>query len=141
MPSLLAFYAFALGAIVGSFLNVVIYRYPRQESIVFPGSHCPSCHAAIRWFDNIPIVSFLILSVSLVDALLGALFGAVILVAIIGAYWLVRRAEGMGQGDIKMLAMIGAVLGWRSIPAVLLLASISGAVIGVPLALRSGRGM
>jgi leader peptidase (prepilin peptidase)/N-methyltransferase len=229
---ILHFYAFALGAIVGSFLNVVIYRYPREESIVFPGSHCPSCGAAIRWFDNIPIISFLvlrarcracgapiswryplvelanalfylalflntgptpgfiliaatisltialifidadiqilpdvidlpgiaigmaigalglgavystlILSVSLVDALLGAIFGAVILVAIIGAYWLVRRAEGMGQGDVKMLAMIGAVLGWRSIPAVLLLASISGAVIGVPLALRSGRGM
>ena len=232
MGQLLAFYAFGIGAIVGSFLNVVIYRYPRGESIVFPGSHCPSCGGAIRWFDNIPIVSFLVLrarcracrapiswryplvelanalfylalflntgptpgfiliaatisltialifidadiqilpdvidlpgiaigiaigalglgavystltlSVSVVDALLGALFGAVILVAIIGAYWLVRRAEGMGQGDVKMLAMIGAVLGWRAVPAVLLLASISGALIGVPLALRSGRGM
>ena len=63
------------------------------------------------------------------------------LIAIIGVYWLVRRAEGMGQGDVKMLAMIGAVLGWRAIPAVLLLASISGALVGVPLALRSGRGM
>ena len=61
MPALLAFYAVALGAIVGSFLNVVIYRYPREESIVFPGSHCPSCGAAIRWFDNIPILSFVAL--------------------------------------------------------------------------------
>src|ERR1700686_2184296 len=61
MGQLLAFYAFGIGAIVGSFLNVVIYRYPRGESIVFPGSHCPSCGAAIRWFDNIPIVSFLVL--------------------------------------------------------------------------------
>src|ERR1700730_16065131 len=58
---LLPFYAFALGAIVGSFLNVVIYRYPREESIVFPGSHCPHCNAPIRWYDNIPILSFVIL--------------------------------------------------------------------------------
>ena len=57
MFGLLAFYAFAMGAIVGSFLNVVIHRYPREESIVFPASHCPRCQAPIRWFDNIPIVS------------------------------------------------------------------------------------
>jgi len=229
---LLPFFAFALGAIVGSFLNVVIHRYPREESIVFPASHCPHCNAPIRWYDNIPLISYavlrarcracrmpispryplvelanalfylalfqhtgptigfplvaaivsmtivliyvdaeiqilpdvidlpgiavgiaigalglgasyttLILSSSLVDALLGALFGASVLLAIIGIYWLVRRMEGMGQGDVKMLAMIGATLGWRSIPGVLLLASIAGALIGVPLALRSGRGM
>ena len=58
MFSLLAFFAFAFGAIVGSFLNVVIHRYPREESIVFPGSHCPHCNAPIRWYDNIPLVSF-----------------------------------------------------------------------------------
>ena len=52
---------FALGACVGSFLNVVIYRLPRGESIVFPGSHCPHCGQAIRWYDNIPILSWLIL--------------------------------------------------------------------------------
>jgi len=61
--------------------------------------------------------------------------------AIIGAYWLVRRVEGMGWGDSKMLAMIGALLGWRAVLGVLLLASISGAIIGVPLALRSREGM
>jgi leader peptidase (prepilin peptidase)/N-methyltransferase len=232
MFGLLAFLAFALGAIVGSFLNVVIHRYPREESIVFPSSHCPHCNAPIRWYDNIPLISYavlrarcrecqkpispryplvelanalfylalflhtgatigfvllaaivsmtvalifvdaeiqilpdvidlpgvliglavgalalgnsyptLILSSSLVDSLLGALFGASILLAIIGVYWLVRRVEGMGQGDVKMLAMIGAVLGWRAIPGVLLLASFAGAAIGVPFALRSGRGM
>jgi len=232
MFSLLSIFAFALGAIVGSFLNVVIHRYPREESIVFPGSHCPHCNAAIRWYDNIPILSYavlgakcrscrapispryplvelanglfflaiflhtgetigflllapivsmtlaliyidaeiqilpdaidlpgiaiglaigalklgasynnLTLSTTIVDALLGALFGASVLLAIIGLYWLVRRAEGMGQGDVKMLAMIGATLGWRAIPGVLLLASVTGALIGVPLALRSGRGM
>lgn len=232
MPLLLGFYVFAIGAIVGSFLNVVIHRYPREESIVFPGSHCPHCNAAIRWYDNVPILSFavlrgrcracgagiawryplvelanalfylalflrtgpsvafvivaaiismtivliyidadiqmlpdvidlpgialglgagalgvgflhptLVLAGSLIDSFFGALLGAAILLAIIGAYWLLRRAEGMGLGDVKMLAMIGAVTGWRAIPGVLLLAALSGALIGVPAALRSGRGM
>src|SRR5712692_2909836 len=50
-----------LGAMIGSFLNVVIYRLPREQSIVFPNSKCPSCRKAIRAYDNIPIVSFLIL--------------------------------------------------------------------------------
>jgi leader peptidase (prepilin peptidase)/N-methyltransferase len=49
------------GACVGSFLNVVIYRLPRGQSIVFPGSHCPTCGRAIRWHDNIPLVSWLVL--------------------------------------------------------------------------------
>ena len=232
MPLPLAIFAFALGAIVGSFLNVVIHRYPREESIVFPPSHCPECDAAIRWYDNVPVLSFavlggrcracrepiswryplvelanalfylaiflytgpqiafvfiaavvsmlialiyidaeiqilpdvidvpgivlglaagtlglgatapaLVLSESWIDAGAGALLGASIIAAIIGAYWLVRRVEGMGYGDIKMLAMIGAVLGWRAVPAVLLLASVAGALIGLPAAMRSRRGM
>lgn len=232
MSYLLAFYATAMGAIVGSFLNVVIHRYPREESIVFPASHCPHCNAAIRWYDNIPIVSFAVLgarcracrgtiswryplvelanalfylaiylrtgptiefvllaafismTIALIyidadiqilpdvidlpgiaiglacgvmalgvryptltlasswkDALIGAALGGGIFIAIIGLYWLIRRVEGMGQGDIKMMAMIGALLGWRAVPAVLLVASISGALVGVPLAMRSERGM
>jgi leader peptidase (prepilin peptidase)/N-methyltransferase len=232
MFALLGFYAFAIGAIVGSFLNVVIHRYPREESIVFPGSHCPHCNAAIRWYDNIPILSFvvlrgrcrvcgeaiawryplvelanalfylatflftgpsvafvvvaaiismtialiyidadiqilpdvidipgiaiglgagalglgilhppLMLADSLLDSLFGALFGAAILLAVIGAYWLWRRAEGMGLGDVKMLAMIGAVTGWRSVAGVLMLASVTGTLISVPLALRGPHGM
>ncbi len=232
MQTLLAFYALAIGAIVGSFLNVVIHRYPREESIAFPASHCPHCNTPIRWYDNVPVLSFLILrarcracaepisvryplvelanallylaiflrtgatlgflplaaaasmiialiyidadiqilpdvidlpgilvglfagwlglgtlypglvlATSLLDSLLGALFGASVLLAVIGLYWLVRRVEGMGQGDVKMLAMIGAILGWRAVPGVLLVASITGALIGIPAAMRSGRGM
>src|SRR5881396_1481023 len=52
---------FILGTILGSFLNVVIYRLPRGLSIVRPGSRCPHCHTLIRPRDNIPLVSFLIL--------------------------------------------------------------------------------
>ena len=232
MTLLLGFYAFAVGAIIGSFLNVVIHRYPREESIVFPGSHCPHCNAAITWYDNIPVVSFLVLrgrcracgagiawryplvelanalfylaiflrtgptvafvvvaaiisltialiyidadiqmlpdvidlpglalglgagalgigilhprlmlAESLLDSVLGALLGAAIPLVIIGTYWLVRHAEGMGLGDVKMLAMIGAVTGWRAVPGVLLLASVTGAVIVLPTAMRSGHGM
>ena len=51
----------ALGAIIGSFLNVVIHRVPREESVAFPASHCPSCAAAIRPYDNIPVVSWALL--------------------------------------------------------------------------------
>ncbi|MCS7236921.1 MAG: prepilin peptidase [Thermoguttaceae bacterium] len=52
---------FALGAVIGSFLNVVIYRLPRGRSIIYPPSHCPSCDQPIAWYDNIPIVSWFLL--------------------------------------------------------------------------------
>ena len=54
-------FAFVFGAIIGSFLNVVIHRVPRGESVVFPGSKCPTCKNAIAWYDNIPIVSWFVL--------------------------------------------------------------------------------
>src|SRR4030081_1738627 len=50
-----------VGAMIGSFLNVVIHRLPREQSIVFPNSKCPRCHARIKAYDNVPILSFLIL--------------------------------------------------------------------------------
>lgn len=232
LPSAFLIFPFLFGAIVGSFLNVVIHRYPIEESIVFPPSRCPACRVRIRWYDNIPILSWivlrgrcrncrapislryplvelanalfylaiylntgptvgflliaaivsmiivliyidadvqllpdvvdvpgivigiaigalalgesypdLVLSSSITDALAGGFAGAAVIILVIAVYWLVRRVEGMGQGDIKMLAMLGAALGWRAVPAILLLASVSGAIVGLPLALRSSRGM
>ncbi len=55
-------FAFIFGAVVGSFLNVCICRLPKNESIVFPPSHCPNCDYRIPWYDNIPIISYLILA-------------------------------------------------------------------------------
>jgi leader peptidase (prepilin peptidase)/N-methyltransferase len=232
MSALLAFYAFALGAIVGSFLNVVIHRYPRGESIVFPGSHCPHCNAAIRWYDNLPILSYLILrarcrachapiaaryvlvelanalfylaiflrtgptivfvlvapivsmiialiyidadiqilpdvidipgiaigiaigalgagavtpdlmlSATLIDSIAGAFLGASVLLTIALTYRLVRKVEGMGLGDVKMMAMLGGVVGWEPLFGLLVLASVAGAIVGGFVAWRSGAGM
>jgi leader peptidase (prepilin peptidase)/N-methyltransferase len=212
-----------LGLCIGSFLNVCIYRMPRRESVSFPGSHCPNCGAAIRWYDNIPVLSYLRLGgkcrscrapVSsrylLVELLTGALFAAqgfifepgvllaarLVLTAILIALffidlehqllpdaltlpgiaigllaslvappggigieasligtalgagillairWLWKRAtgvDGMGLGDVKMLAMIGAFLGWQAVWLVLFVASLAGAITGVTIALM-GRG-
>jgi leader peptidase (prepilin peptidase)/N-methyltransferase len=205
--------AFFLGASIGSFLNVCIYRIPADESVVRPGSRCPHCHTPIAWYDNVPIVSWLVLAgrcrscgasiagrYPLVEAATGALallalwrlgptpaalvafaFTAMLLLitfidfdhlfipdevslpgvlvglalsalpggiglanAAIGAalggglLWLVAwgyerstGTEGMGFGDVKLLAMIGAFLGWQAIPIILIVASIAGSVAGV----------
>ena len=62
MPEFIAYiFIFALGAIIGSFLNVVIHRVPNEESIVFPNSACPKCGNSIKFYDNIPVLSWLIL--------------------------------------------------------------------------------
>ncbi|MCX7661795.1 MAG: prepilin peptidase, partial [Candidatus Omnitrophica bacterium] len=53
--------AFIFGSIVGSFLNVCIYRLPQAKSVVWPGSHCPNCEKRIPWYDNIPFLSYLFL--------------------------------------------------------------------------------
>lgn len=200
------------GLIVGSFLNVVIYRLPRGRSVVWPASACGSCGRELRWFENVPVLSWvalrgrcarcrarisvqypivealtaalfvlvaaltpvgsllvarllfvcamvvlfgidlehqilpntitlpgvvagLIFAIAgppgLRDALLGALLGGGVLYAIAGGYYLWRKEEGLGMGDVKMLAMIGAFLGWQAVLLTLVLASISGAVIGV----------
>ena len=61
MEGLILVWTGLLGACVGSFTNVVAWRLPRQESVVFPGSHCPKCGHAIRWYDNLPVLGWLLL--------------------------------------------------------------------------------
>ena len=53
--------AFIFGTIIGSFLNVCIYRIPEGKSVIYPSSHCPECGKRIKWYDNIPVISYLIL--------------------------------------------------------------------------------
>src|SRR5690606_25157643 len=74
-----------------------------------------------------------------VDSLLGILLGGGVLYGIAAAYYLLRKEEGLGMGDVKMLAMVGAFLGWRAVLLTLVLSSFAGAVVGVALmAVRRG---
>ncbi|MEJ2033355.1 MAG: A24 family peptidase [Deltaproteobacteria bacterium] len=214
---------FVFGAIVGSFLNVVILRLPEEgRSIVFPASHCPKCGQPIRWYDNIPILSFLLLRrrcrhcrqpisfqyplVELImallslglfqkfgpgtvyavyfpflasllaiifidirhqiipdlislpgiafgfllafvnplvrwqDAGLGLLLGGGSLYLVAAGYYLFTRREGMGGGDIKLLAMIGAFLGWQSLPFVIFSSSLTGSIVGIGAMIKQRKG-
>ena len=203
------------GALVGSFLNVCIYRLPRYESIAWPGSHCPVCAQPIAWYDNIPLASYLLLrgrcrqcasaislrypvievlnaagylallwrfgagweaaayallysallvvagtdlshkiipdavtlpgiAIGLVSAStvlpLGIINGVIGLLVGGGILWLLAWAspylfgkEGMGGGDIKLLAMIGAFLGWKPALLTIMLGSFFGSLVGVSL--------
>jgi len=209
------------GAMIGSFLNVCICRIPEGKSIVTPGSHCPQCGKAIRWYDNLPVISFLLLrgrcrhcrrsisvqyplvegitailslllfirfgpslryviyfaftaalvvitvidlyhqiipdvislpgigagllaswilpEASVVNALLGVLLGGGSLFLVATLYeWLFKR-EGMGGGDVKLLAMIGAFLGWKAVILTILFSSLIGSIVGVAVMLWKGR--
>ncbi|UCG52390.1 MAG: prepilin peptidase [Candidatus Latescibacterota bacterium] len=210
------------GLVVGSFLNVAIFRLPRGESVVKGRSKCPNCRVTIAWYDNIPVLSYIILrgrcrhcgsrispryavvevisaamallavsqygislqalwtylflaillvitfvdwshriipdvlslggivlgwvgsliclDIRLIDSLIGTAVGGGLLLSIALAYRLVRRVEGMGGGDIKLMAMIGAFLGWQMVFPVLLIASFFGAVYGIYLMGRGGKG-
>lgn len=207
--------AFILGTVIGSFLNVCIYRIPAGKSIVSPPSSCPNCGHQIRWFENIPILSYLFLGaqcasckskisfrypaieiltgllfvavlyyfgfsaatvtywifvaalvtitfidldhqiipdvislpgiivgficsffipwLSWVDSSLGVLLGGGILLSIAWLYEKIAHREGMGGGDIKLLGMLGAFLGWKAILPVVFISSLVGSLIGVPL--------
>jgi leader peptidase (prepilin peptidase)/N-methyltransferase len=74
------------------------------------------------------------------EAIIGAVAGIGSLLLIIGSYWLIRREEGMGMGDVKLLGMIGAFLGWQALAPVILMASVSGSIIGIGLMMAQGRG-
>jgi leader peptidase (prepilin peptidase)/N-methyltransferase len=208
------------GALVGSFLNVCIYRLPLGRSIVFPGSSCETCRRELSWYENLPIVSWLILGGKcrtcrtplsfrhpLIEVLTALMFGAAAwyyepsallasrlvfgcallvlffidldhhllpnvitlpgivvgfafslvtepgwLASLIGAaigggslwliaevYYRIRHEEGLGMGDVKMLGMIGAFIGWKLTLLTLMMASFAGAIVGVVLiALRKG---
>jgi leader peptidase (prepilin peptidase) / N-methyltransferase len=206
--------AAAVGAVVGSFLNVVIYRLPLNKSVVWPSSACPNCARELSWYENIPVLSFIALRARcrtcgvpisvrypVVEALTAAVFalawwqygpgpllvsrlifgcalialfaidlehhllpnaitlpmvaigfafsfftepgwmssligiavGGGVLFTIAEVYYRVRHEEGLGMGDVKMLAMIGAFLGWRLTLLTLMLASLSGTAIGLGL--------
>ena len=220
--------AIVFGAMVGSFLNVCILRVPKEESIVFPASHCMKCRKVLAWFDNIPILSFLFLKgrcrqchkkiswqYPIVEAMTALTFtgfyvyfgltvqGAVYLVltlallvqsvidfryqiipdgitlpgivvgvllsgffpslhgqsvwwmglkaSLIGLFlgggflyalgtiaeWILKK-EAMGGGDVKLLAMIGSLLGWHGVLWTLFLSSLLGAVIGLYFKLKTG---
>ena len=210
-----------VGAIVGSFLNVCIYRLPLGRSVVWPGSACARCGRSLSWFENIPIVSYLALwgrcrscrapisgRYPVVEALTALMFAAgwwyygpgllfvsrlifgcalIVLFAIdlehyilpnvitlpgiavglllsaiggepgwlssligivagggflwltIEVWYLVKKVEGMGFGDVKMMAMIGAFLGWQLTFVTLVLASLAGSRLGLGL-IATGRG-
>jgi leader peptidase (prepilin peptidase) / N-methyltransferase len=221
MNWLLWVYVFAIGAAVGSFLNVCIYRWPAEQSVLRPRSRCPSCGQQIRWFDNVPIVSWLLLrgrcrncgapisaqypaiefitgiiwlSAALrygwtIEALRSAIFlsillgialtdaremvipdqfslggtaiglgfaalpgGMAISSALLGAgvayvfFWTVKysaekllKKPALGVGDIHMMAMVGAFLGIPGALLTMLIGSVLGLVIGVPLSLARGQ--
>ena len=213
-------YAFLMGAIVGSFLNVCILRIPEGTSIVSPPSRCPQCGQSIRWFDNIPIVSFLILRgkcrycgaaiscqyvlieiltgasavalyrsfplpealiyfafvaalivitcidlehqiipdvislpgvvvgflcsfalprITYIDSLLGIALGGGILLAVALIYYVIMKAEGMGGGDVKLLAMIGAFLGPKAVITTIFISSFLGSVVGLAIIALKGK--
>ncbi len=98
-------FLFAGGACVGSFLNVVIWRMPRGESLIFPGSHCPTCGAPIQWYDNVPIVSWLLLrgrcrscrSPISPRYLLIELLTAVLVSGLYVCYFVLGLRQGMGK--------------------------------------------
>jgi leader peptidase (prepilin peptidase)/N-methyltransferase len=212
---LLSVAVFLLGLVVGSFLNVLVHRLPRGESVVFPGSHCPACGAPIRAYDNVPVLSWLVLRgrcrvcrapiairyplIELANAVLwvavslsapgwadfatgtflssaclallaidaefrilpdritltgiaagialsffslvrtplsaigGAALGAGGLYLLAFLWEKLRNVQAMGMGDVKMLGMIGALLGVPGVVLTVLLASVAGSLVGLVL--------
>ena len=220
-------FIFLFGCAIGSFLNVIRYRLPRKRNFVSGRSKCPGCGAQIAWYDNIPILSFLILGGkcrscgarisweyfiteistglcfaliwlkfppleavayfvfasiliacagidydfriipdrltmpglamgfifagtllkgpslggSLLDSLIGMAVGGGTLLGVSLAYRVIRGTEGMGGGDIKLMGMVGAFLGYKLALLTIFIASVGGAVVGLFLSRRAREGM
>lgn len=222
---------FVLGMMLGSFLNVVIIRLPQEQSISYPGSHCPNCKKAIGWYDNLPILSYLFLrgkcrscragisiryplvefltallflaaklrfglswefflrdlpfisillavafidlehriipdplsiggmawgllssigfvffpesglgtSVGWVSSLAGAALGFGCFYGLAWIYMRLTGRFGLGGGDIKLLGMIGAFLGYRGVFTTILVSSVIGSFVGISWALLQRR--
>ncbi len=103
-----AIIALPFGLIVGSFLNVVIYRVPRGESVAFPGSHCGSCGAAIKPYDNIPLLSYLLLRgrCRACQAKISWVYPAVELWTGLGFFAVAYKSGITGQGIAEMLFVV-----------------------------------
>ena len=110
-----ATFAGFMGAIVGSFLNVVVYRLPRRESLVKPASHCPSCGTPVKPYDNIPVLSWMLLrghcrscgqSISVRYPLVEALTGALC----VGAVLVHHTAAGMALSLLVVVLVVPAAL-------------------------------
>jgi len=107
-------FAIVLGLLWGSFANVCIYRLPKEQSVVSPGSHCFACNAPVRWYDNLPVLSYLLLRGKcracgarfsarylLVELLTGALFGV--------AWWFTLGTGGSFEGSVELRALRFAI--------------------------------
>ena len=156
---LFAAFAFAFGSCVASFLNVCIWRLPREESVVSPPSHCPKCNSRIKWYQNIPIVSWCALRgrcaacgepisprYICVEALGGLLFLAVYLQWTAGGAVLAAPSSAWGLGMAPFTSLWMMPVEWLVVAGLMLGAfidldhfylpdrvTIGGMVLGVPL--------
>ena len=117
-----------------TFIDIRYYIIPDQLSIYL----CPFAIGGMAWLYSLGHPSALSWQQSIMGALLGG--GGLTLVA--GLWWLVRRYEGMGWGDVKLLALIGAMLGpWPAVPLVLVISSLLAVLIGAPIGVLQGKGL
>jgi len=108
---ILAFFSFWLGACIASFLNVVIWRVPRGESIVSPPSHCPKCNALIKWYQNIPILAWLALRGKCANCKAPISPRYILIETLGGCLFLAALLKILGRGDVSPLAL-GLLLVW-----------------------------
>ena len=108
---ILGFFSFALGACIASFLNVVIWRVPRGESIVSPPSHCPKCNAAIKWYQNVPILSWLALRGKCANCR-APISPRYILIELLGGVLFLAGFLKYGAGSGLAPAVLGTAVAW-----------------------------